>query len=238
MKRFTIILLLLLSLSPICAQQYKDGGELVKDMYNRYKGKFYKTLTFSQRIINFQGDSIVSEDIMHEAYMSPSFLILKFSSWESGNGLIFRNDSLYTIEKGVLKDKRQLTHDLLILGLDMYNCEPEVTLNRLQKSGYDYSKITEGTYRNQDIWIVGDQSAKSFYVDKKSLLFIRMQDKLGRSVDFLDYQLFNNKPVATHILFYNKLGKLYMEEIYFDVKVDAQIGSEIFNPGNFVQSRW
>lgn len=137
MKRFTIILLLLLSLSPICAQQYKDGGELVKDMYN---------------------------------------------------------------------------------------CEPEVTLNRLQKSGYDYSKITEGTYRNQDIWIVGDQSAKSFYIDKKSLLFIRMQDKLGRSVDFLDYQLFNNKPVATNILFYNKLGKLYMEEI--------------FNPGNFVQSRW
>jgi len=53
-------------------------------MNERYSGKFYKTLCFSQEVLRYNADTLISTEIMHEAYQSPGNLILKFKDWDSG----------------------------------------------------------------------------------------------------------------------------------------------------------
>lgn len=93
--------------------------------YQLKRDKFYKTLCFSQQISRFKEDTVYSTEVIHEAYKSPGNLILKFRSWDSGDGLVFANDSLYTINDGIVDKIEYHFHDILVLGIDLYNIDPE-----------------------------------------------------------------------------------------------------------------
>lgn len=218
-----------------------SGKELIEMMRGKYKNEFYKTLCFSQQVLTYKEGTLKSTEIMHEAYKSPGNLILKFISWDSGDGLIFSNDSLYTINKGAVGKAQYRLHDLLVLGFDVYNVEPEVTIANLKKLNYNLELISEDRCMGKDAWLVGDSSANCFWVDKTSLLFLKMQTRRNnnlRSVEFANYELIDGAPVATIINFYDNAGKLTMVEKYFDVRPFAKLESEIFNPDNFVTAKW
>nr|HPI45690.1 hypothetical protein [Tenuifilaceae bacterium] len=121
----------------------KNGKELIEMMHQKHSQNFYQTLCFSQKVFHYNNDTLISEDIWHEAYKSPGRLILKFTDWNSGNGMIFSNDSLYVFDKGVLAKKIERLHDLIILGLDINNQDPEKTIKQVKRMGYDLTLINE-----------------------------------------------------------------------------------------------
>ncbi|MBP1631154.1 MAG: hypothetical protein H6Q15_2047 [Bacteroidetes bacterium] len=218
-----------------------SGKELIEMMREKYQDKFYKTLCFSQQISRFKEDTVYSTEVMHEAYKSPGNLILKFRSWDCGDGLVFANDSLYTINDGVVDKVEYRLHDILVLGIDVYNVDPEVTIANIKKLNYNLDLITTDKCMGKDAWLVGDPSSNCFWVDKDNLLFLKVQTRrndISRSVEFINYEYIEGAPVATTINFYDNNGKLTMVEKYFDVRPFAKVDSEIFDPKNFVSAKW
>jgi len=240
MKKSLIVIILLNAITTI-AQQPQNGYELIAQMYHANNTNWYHSLCFSQEVLYYKNDSIIETDYWLEAYQSPGNLILKFANWESGNGLLFTNDSLYTYREGTLQSTKFRIHDLVVLGLDVNNISPEITAKRAEECGYDLDKITQGRCMGKDAWIVGDTSSTCFWVAKESLLFLKMRRRTGensREVEFVKYENINGYPVATVINFYNTQGELMMVEKYLDIRPNCSVPANIYNPKEFSKAKW
>jgi len=130
MKNIPIILAMLVTVAS-CTQKPQNGYELIEQMYNANKSNWYETICFSQEVIHYRNDSVTSTEVWHEAYQSPGNLIIKFNDWNSGTGLLFLNDSIYSYREGALESVRYRIHDLVVLGLDINNIPPETTAERV-----------------------------------------------------------------------------------------------------------
>lgn len=165
MKKALIVLTLLGTL-PSFSQQPQNGYELIEQMYNANKSNWYETLCFSQEVLQYKNYSITATEVWHEAYQSPGNLIIKFKDWNSGNGLLFKNDSIYSYRESTLESARYRIHDLVVLGLDINNIPPEATAERVLKCGYNLDLIMEGKCMGRNACIVGDATSTCFWVDK------------------------------------------------------------------------
>lgn len=235
-----IALILLITVSS-CSQKPKNGYELIEKMYSANKSNWYETLCFSQEVIYYRNDSVTATEVWHEAYQSPGNLIIKFNDQNQGTGLLFTNDSIYSYKEGTLESVRYRIHDLVVLGLDINNVRPVTTAERATKCGYNLDLIMEGQCMGRDAWIVGDTTGTCFWVDRESLLFLKMRRKSGensREVEFTGYKNINGYPVATEIRFYDNNGELNMVEKYFNITPGCQISPTIYNPSEFNNLRW
>jgi hypothetical protein len=240
MKKILIVFTLLITMSSF-AQQPQNGYELIKQMYKANKANWYRSLCFSQEVLYYKNDSIVASDIFLEAYQSPGNLILKFTNWKSGNGIVFTNDSIYTYHDGALQSTKYRIHDLVVLGLDINNISPETTARRAEKCGYNLKIIADDHCMGHNAWVVGDTLTTCFWVDKKTLLFLKMRRRTGensREVEFAKYENIDNYPVATVINFYNNHEELIMVEKYFNISPDCSVPLTIFKPMEFNNAKW
>jgi len=240
MKNTLILLALIVTVSS-CSRKPQNGYELIDRMYNANKLTWYETLCFSQEVLHYRHDSIVSTEVWHEAYQSPGRLIIKFNDPDSGTGLLFTNDSIYSYREGILESVRYRIHDLVVLGLDINNISPEITAERALKCGYNLDLIREGKCMGRDAWIVGDTTGTCFWADKESLLFLKMRrrsDENSREVEFNGYENINGYPVATEIRFYDNKGELNMVEKYFNITPGCKMPASTFTPSEFNNARW
>lgn len=232
----------ILIMNSVLAQELPSSGhELIREMHNRHSANWYKSFCFSQKVFNYKNDSLISKDVWHEAYKSPGNLIIKFSDWNSGNGMIFSDDSLYFMVNGDVAKKSYRLHDLIVLGLDVNNQLPEVTISQAEKLGYDLTKISKTNINGNSAWVVGDTSKLCFWVDAERLLFVKMRRVSAnsfREVEFARYDQIDGMPVATIIKFYNQPGKVEMLEEYFNVRLNCVVSDSIFNPFYFNKARW
>ncbi len=240
MKNILIALTLLVTISS-CSQKPRNGYELIEQMYNANKSNWYETLCFSQEVLHYSNDTVTSTEVWIEAYQSPGNLIIKFNDWTSGTGLLFTNDTIYSFRDDTLESVRYRIHDLVVLGLDINNIPPGTTAERAVKCGYNLDLIHEGTCMGHDAWIVGDTLSTCFWVDRESLLFLKMRRKSGensREVEFAGYERINGYPVATEIRFYDNNGVLNMVEKYFNITPGCKVPSGTYSPSKFNNSRW
>lgn len=232
---------LLISRVAIAQKENKTGEDIIRMMYEKHKTNWYPSLCFSQKVFNYRNDSLISTDVWHEAYKTPGNLIIKFTSMDSGNGMLFRNDSLYVFDRGVVKSKTERLHDLIILGFDVNIQNPEITIKQIEKMGYNLNIVEKANINGKPAWLVGDTSKLCFWVDEESLLFVKMRRATStgiREVEFAEYETINEFPVATLIKFYNNPGKLNMVEKYFNVNVNCSIDNSIFDPQHFNTATW
>ncbi|MGE0078967.1 MAG: hypothetical protein AB7S48_13995 [Bacteroidales bacterium] len=240
--KLKLLVIGLISANTLFAQTTpSDGKDLIRMMHKQYLNKWYPSLCFAQNVYNYKNDSLVSTDVWYETYRTPGKLILKFSSWESGNGMIFRNDSLYIFSKGYISNKMLRLHDLIILGFDVYQQKIETTIDQAERMGYNLNLIEKVDLNGNPAWLVGDSSKLCFWVNASNLLFLKMKRVTAnayREVDFAKYEIFDGFPVATLIKFYNAPGKLNMVEEYFNVRVNCNVDDSVFMPQKFNKSAW
>jgi len=218
-----------------------SGEELINLMYNKNKDCWYNTLCFSQKVYNYKNDSLVSEDTWHEVYKTPGKLAIKFSNMDSGNGMLFSNDSMYIFDKGLITKKLERLHDLIVLGLDVNNQQPEITIEQAKRLGYNLNLVMEVEYEGKPAWVVGDTAKLCFWVNKNDLLFLKMKrvsEKGYREIEFSKYESIDGYPVATEIKFYNSPRSIEMIEQYYDIKVNCAVSDSAFNPNHFVSIKW
>ncbi len=240
MKNILICLTMLVTIAS-CSRKPQNGYELIEQMYNANKSNWYQTLCFSQEVVRYSNDSVVATEVWHEAYQSPGNLIIKFNDLNSGTGILFTNDTIYSYRDGNLESVRYRIHDLVVLGLDINNVPPETTTDRAVKCGYNLDLIQEGTCMGRKAWIVGDTLGTCFWADMKSLLFLKMRRRAGensREVEFAGYEDINGYPVATVIRFYDSNGAPEMVEKYFNITPGCDVPASAFIPSEFSNARW
>ena len=233
-KLLVSALLLLAPLRPI-----SDGRALVRAMHDRYAGKWYSTLTFTQKTTNFEPDGSQKVETWRERIACPGKLRIDVEPVAEGGRILFADDMLYRYEKGKQVESRPLVHPLLVLGFDVYCQAPESTADKLAKLGVDISVVREAKWNGADVYVVGakegDEKSPQFWIEKDRLLFVRMIRPVGKDgsktsdVVFDKYEKAGGGWVAAEVRFMVD-GKLATTEEYTDIKTDVPLDPSIFDP--------
>ena len=246
MKKLTVLFLLSLLVLVSCKQElkYKSGTEVITAMHEMYKDKWYKNFTFSQRVEHFKNDSLVNKEVWHEAYKAPSNLIIKFRSMSSGNGYLFKDDSLYVYAHKELAARREHINFLITLGFDVYNQETTKTIETLKKVKFDVEKMTTAEIDGSDCYVIGvselSENKNHFYIDGEKFVFLKavtFSENNKREVLFKNYQMIEGNYTATEIEFFTN-NKMVMTEKYYNMKFPQTLPDSVFSIEKFKEARW
>jgi hypothetical protein len=166
--------------------QITTARELLTAMRARYDGTWYRTLTFLQHNTEHHPDGTVGHSTWREWLQAPGKLRIEFQPADSGNGVLFANDSVFSFQSDSLRGSRPFVHPLLVLGFDVYTQPVERTVAQLQQPPrtFDLSVLSEGTWDGRPVWIVGakagDLHTRQFWVDKERLVFVRLLEPAPR----------------------------------------------------------
>lgn len=215
-----------------------DGYELIRAMHDRYSDDWYETLTFEQETIEYRATG-TDTSTWYEAMKIPGQLRIDMDAPSSGNGYIFRSDSLYVFAKGGITAARPTLHPLLLLGFDVYRMAPEQLAVRLDSLGFDLSVLTEGMWQGQAVYIVGagpgETGKAQFWIEKERMVFVRMLQPAGSDgsdtseVQFNKYEPLGNAWVAPEVIFYFN-GTVTMTERYANMRVGDELDDALFVP--------
>lgn len=177
--------LVLLGLLTAAQRPITTPRELLEAMHARYGGKWYRTLTFVQHNTEHRQDSIV-HSTWREWLRTPDGLRIEFQPPDSGNGVVFVNDSVFSFQHDSVRASRPFVHPLLVLGFGVYGQSIEQTMDQLRQGPrvFDLSVLSEGTWDGRPVWIVGakagDVHTRQFWVDKERLVFVRLLEPSPR----------------------------------------------------------
>jgi hypothetical protein len=219
-----------------------SGEQLVQAMYDRYAGKWYKTLTFVQRTDFYQPDGSVRTETWLEAASLPGKLRIDIEPRSNGNGILFRNDSIFNVQNGTVARSGPFIHPLLVLGFDVYGQPAARSIAQLRQLGFDLSQVHTDTWEGRPVYVVGaapgDLRTKQFWVDQERLLFVRMLQPVPRDsvkvseTRFSKYVPAGQTWIAPEVEFITD-GTRTLLETYSDVRVDVPLDEALFDP-----ARW
>lgn len=233
MKRLATIILALVPVS-VTAQ---DGNAFLEQMYNRYHGKWRKSLIFTQRTEKYRNDSLVATETWYETMVYPRSFRIDFGRPDSGNCVIFRNDSAYIFRAHHLVKSRADTNELLyFLGGMYYASSTHEVCDKFRAFGIDPDK----SYRKGDITVIGAADDRAYasqlWIDSKTYKVKRlMKFDNGHKSDalFTGHKKAGRAPCETLVAFYED-GKLRQKEVYTRLKANKKIPATMFS----VQNPW
>ena len=219
----------------------KNGEELIKQMHARYAGKWYPTLTFVQKTTYPDGHV----ETWYEAAQVPGFLRIDIAPLEQGKALLFRNDSMYQFQDGMLSPARPLIHPLLVLGFDVYAQMPDVTVKKLRALNFNLSKLHTDTWQGKPVYVIGadkgDEQSAQFWIEQENLLFVRLLRPTPQGgvseVQFNKYQRAGDTWIAPEVLFFSD-GKPGNKEEYSDIQTGVGFAPNLFDPTKWAKAGW
>jgi hypothetical protein len=227
------------------ASKPENGQQVIEAMYNRWEDKWYPNFAFDQRAIFYNDGKVSREEVWQEIYSHPANLHIRFDGFETGNGIVYHQDTVYSFKEGRIQTKRYSIHPLVLLSFDVYFYKPATTISKLQELNFDLSQVSETRWQGRDAYVVGtsnpsDSTSNQFWVDKEMLYVLRVitNNKGGVSdVEMNRYQLVEGNWVATEIIFKNN-GKLVLREEYYNMSFPKEVNQNWFDPNQFSTTRW
>ncbi len=168
-----------------------DGRDVLKKMYERYSGKWYKNFSFNQTTESYRRNSLVATSTWYENIKFPNDFRIDFGNPDSGNAVIFKNDSSYLFRNGKRTNVRPDENDLVFLLGGMYFYPIDSVLSKMTTLGYDLDKFHEDVWKGKPVYVIGagkgEDSVNQFWIDKEHLNLVRMIkfDKMEKEEGFL-----------------------------------------------------
>ena len=219
-----------------------DGESLIRAMHARYAGKWYNTLTFTQKTTRRLPNDSLRVETWNEYGAMPGRLRIEIGPREAGNGVIYANDSVYAVRGGQIRARRAQRNPLMVLGFDVYAQTPERSVQILREEGYTLAPLRTETYQGRRTYVVGgapgDLHSRQFWVDAERLVYVRsFEPAPGDStktmeVRFDGYQSFGGGWVATLVDILVD-GRSIQREEYSDVRVNVPL-----DPALWIPERW
>jgi hypothetical protein len=225
------------------AAKPKNGEELIAQMRDRYAGKWYRTLTFTQKTTLPDG----KVETWYEALELPGKLRIDIAPLDSMKTILFRNDSVYAFEQGKLKEAKPLVHPLMVLGFDVYGSPVSEIVGKLRGLNYDLSKLHLTTWQGRPTYVVGaeagDTLSPQFWIDAQRLYFVRSLEPSKKNpavtndTRFGKYLALGGGWVGMEVLFLSG-GEQRVKEEYSSPKTNVQLDPAIFDPGAWTRPQW
>jgi|SRR5215510_6520448 len=221
-----------------------SGPTLVQAMYDRYAGRWYKTLTAVQQTTVGLPSGGELKQTWYQASQLPGKTRIE-TDRTAKTGVLYVRDSVYSIAGGKLARADTGRNDLWTLGFDVYAQSPERTREALDRAGFNLANFYETTWQGKPVYVVGaaegDTVSKQFWIERDRLLVVRMigRSPQGRSdVRLSDYRRAGNAWVAREVEQYVN-GKRRVHEQYSDVEVNAKLSPALFDPRKWSSApRW
>jgi hypothetical protein len=229
---------------PLRAQAPRTGAELISRMHDRYDGKWYRSLTFTQRTVRPGRPDAT----WYEAAIIPGRLRIDVAPLDSANAFMFLGDSVYVYQDGKPQPPRRDRNLLMTLGFDVYGQPPATTIEQLKEEGIDLSRVRTGTWQGRPVWIVGaaegDSVSNQFWVDQGRLLFVRLIQQVSRQGGkaMLEAQFNQYRPLAGGWIAMNVIakmdGKPLQEEDYSDVRANTPLPDSLYETRGYHRPAW
>jgi len=155
-----------------------SGREILRAMHDRYADKWYRTLSFVQQNTATRPDGSQQHSVWREYAALPGKLRIEFVPPDSGNGILFVNDSQFVFAADTIGNASAFIHPLMVLGFDVYFDPVERTIARLERLKIDLGAVHEDTWEGRPVYVVGakpgDLRTRQFWVDRERLVFVRL----------------------------------------------------------------
>ncbi|HEY7530957.1 MAG TPA: hypothetical protein VIC56_09805 [Gemmatimonadota bacterium] len=237
---------ILLALSLAGAPPDTTAEDVIGAMHERYAGSWPKNVTFVQTSSWIESDSIVRQETWYEA-IEPGKLRIDIAPLENGNAILFRNDSVYRFQSDSLVASAYQPHPLMVLSRDVYELPPEQTMAKLERLGFDLTKVREDVWQGRPAWVVGaaagDSTSAQFWVDRERLLFTRLiqpsrQDpSVTEEIQFNEYVPLGNGWIETEVVFLAN-GRRVFHEAYAEPRENVTFDDALFDPQRFGRPGW
>jgi hypothetical protein len=226
----------------------KSGEDLVRQMHDRYAGKWYRNLTFVQTT-TFPDRP---PETWYEAGTIPGKLRIDIGPLDSMKAFMYVGDSAIIFQGGKRVAAHQDRNLLMTLGFDVYGQPPETTIEQLKAQSIDLDKIREDTWNGTKVWVVGadkgDTTTNQFWIEQKRLLFVRLIEahrspkNPSGPPDLLDitfegYQPLGKTWVAPRCVI-KVNGKEVQREEYRDIRADVKLQSDLYDRETYHKATW
>jgi outer membrane lipoprotein-sorting protein len=221
----------------------KNGEELIAMMHDRYAGKWYRTLTFTQKTTLPEG----KVETWYEALELPGKLRIDVAPLDSMKAIIFRNDSVYQFDGGKLKDSAAFVHPLMVLGFDVYGAPVSETVSKLKDLKFDLSRLYQTKWKGRSTYVVGatagDSTSPQFWIDAERLYFVRSLEPSKKNAAVINDTRFEKYiPLAggwleMEVLFLAN-GAQRVKEEYSNPKANVKLDPKIFDPTRWTAPGW
>lgn len=226
---------------------HSDGGEVLRAMHDRYANSWYKTLTFVQKSTTYNADGTTKVETWYEAALLPAKLRIDIGPPSDGNGYLMVDGTATIFREGKTAATRPLVNMLLVLGFDVYRQPAETTAQVAKNEGFDLSKVHMDTWEGKPVFVVGadrgDLQSKQFWIEKDSLLFVRIFEptqadpKKMQDIRFTDYRPLAGGWVAARVEVHVD-DKMVFSEEYSDIQANVTLDPALFDPAKYSAVRW
>lgn len=215
-----------------------SADQLLEAMHGRYAGKWYWTLAFSQKSTYFRPDGTPSRvETWYEAAAIPGRLRIDLGEPSLGNGILYRNDSVYSIRGGRVASRQKGRNVLTILAFDVYAQPPSRTFSQLKDERIDMTLLRTDSLNGKRMYVVGaapgDSTSNQFWVEADRLLFVRLVQSAERSpvrdTRFEKHVAHGGGWVAEEVRFLVG-GRPFLHQQYSDVRASVPLDAALFVP--------
>ena len=99
---------------------YRTGEEVLGAMRERYAGKWFNTMTFTQKTSRLLPNGTWNVQTWYEAIRVPGKLRIDFDPISAGNGVLYVRDSQFVVQNGRPLRGDPGVNELMLLGFDVY----------------------------------------------------------------------------------------------------------------------
>ena len=225
-----------------------SADQLLSAMHARYSGKWYRNLTFVQKSTYLRPDGSTSRvETWYEAGAMPGRLRIDLGDLAKKNGVLYRNDSVYSVQEGRILSRQKGRNPLMILGFDVYAQPAAKTMTQLREEGFKVAVLRTDTLYGKRMYVVGagpsDSTSNQFWIEADRLLFVRMiqtnpANKRTQDVRFEKYVAHAGGWVAEEVRVLVG-GRMVFHEEYSNVRVNVALDENLFIPEKWTSaSHW
>jgi len=224
-----------------------SARELIREMHDRYAGKWYSTLRFEQSNTFYTSSGREEKSRWVENLSVPGKLRIDFEPLSSKSGMLILNNRVTTFDNGRRLETRRSIQPILTLTADIYAIPPAVTSRRLDSLRIDLEKFRTDRLDRKRVYVIGaekeDETSNQVWVDAERLLLVRLIQtdvRGGRSITtdtrVGGYKEIDGFQVATEFLSLRD-GKPYFREEYENIRVNETIPPSVFDPSRWARSQ-
>jgi hypothetical protein len=220
--------------------EIKNASELVALMRNRYEGKWYKTLSWTQvNSYSIAGREQKSEWI--ENLSVPGKLRIDFTPLADKSGLLVENDNRVIVITGAKRtDTQRGIQSRPLLMADIYLLPIQTTLRRLDSLGVDVDKLRLDKIDNRRVFVIGaaeegQRPSLETAFDAENLLFVRSVqiERRGGKVYRTEVRVTRYRDVngfsVPEAFVTERDGSQALKETFTDVKVNKPMPASWFD---------
>ena len=235
------------SSAPPAPPPITDGRGVLRAMRDKYAGKWFSTLSFSQRTTTISASGRETKGVWNEYLAVPGRLRIDYLPLSDRSGVLYAGNRVHSFVNGKASASQDGWNPLLILIADVYVQPVDTTAWQLDSLGFRTPIVRRDTWGGKPVWIVGaapgDSTSSQFWIDTDSLLVRRVitRQTAGTRTTISDVRLdkyvdVGGYPVAFEVTFYRD-GRLFFKEEYFDARTTVPLAPDIFDPAKWVSSQ-